>query len=322
MTETLIPYGAKSADEGALTLLGDDQLLKMAAVASRRVEAVKRIKATALAVTNERDWVNQDGNPYLMVSGAEKLAALFGIEWSFLRPEPILEEEADGHYTYTYQARFTCMQRTIEVEGSRSSRDGFFRQYTGYGDQKKEKPLDKRDNRRDVKMAALTNLIGNGITRILGIRNLTWDDLKEYAKIDPSKVKGFVYKKAEPKPEVRPPARASATARPAQAPQEAAQPPDPGPPDFWDQEPAAPPKAAPQVTQPPKGDKPPISKAQFDLLKNESEKAKMSAADLESVIYTHTGRTMNARDIPWNYFQAILDEVRARIPNQAEIPFA
>jgi hypothetical protein len=70
-------------------------------------------------------------------------------------------------------------------------------------DVKREKTIDERDNRRDVKMAALTNLLGNGITRLLGIRNLTWDDLEKYAGIKQEDVKGKIeYKK---KGEVKPP---------------------------------------------------------------------------------------------------------------------
>jgi hypothetical protein len=73
--------------------------------------------------------------------------------------------------------------RSIEVEGSRSSKDKFFNQNDYVDNVKIAKPVGDRDNKRDVKMAALTNLLGNGITRLLGIRNLAWSDLAEYAGI-------------------------------------------------------------------------------------------------------------------------------------------
>jgi hypothetical protein len=42
-------------------------------------------------------------------------------------------------------------------------------------------------------MAAMTNLLGNGITRLLGIRNLTWEDLEKYAGIKKDQVGKIEY---------------------------------------------------------------------------------------------------------------------------------
>jgi hypothetical protein len=166
--------------------IADDMLLYVAQQAEKRVEAVKKIKQIALSVTNPTDWTDQQGKPYLAASGSEKVANLFSISWQI--DEPKCETEDDGHYTYSYMGTFSLGGRSIQVEGSRSSKDPFFKKYdyiddgAGHITKGPEKPLSERD-RRDVKMAAMTNLLGNGITRILGIRNLTWDDLKEYAHI-------------------------------------------------------------------------------------------------------------------------------------------
>lgn len=184
-------------EQDGVSPMADDTLIAVARTAEARIDAVIKIKQLALKVTNPRDWTNQQGNPYLQVSGAEKIANLFNVSWSFLTPEPICETEDDGHYTYTFQGRFTMGGRSIEVEGSRSSKDSFFKQNVYENDVKREKTIDERDNRRDVKMAALTNLLGNGITRLLGIRNLTWEDLEKFADIKQADVKGKVeYKKA------------------------------------------------------------------------------------------------------------------------------
>lgn len=188
-------------EQDSISPMADDTLIAVARTAEARIDAVIKIKQLALKVTNPRDWTNQQGNPYLQVSGAEKIANLFNVSWSFLTPEPICETEADGHYTYTFQGRFTMGGRSIEVEGSRSSKDSFFKQNVYENDVKREKTIDERDNRRDVKMAALTNLLGNGITRLLGIRNLTWEDLEKFAGIKQEDVLGKVeYKKAGVKP--------------------------------------------------------------------------------------------------------------------------
>lgn len=195
--------------------IADDTLLSIAKTAESRIDAVIKIKQLALKVTNPRDWNDQQGNPYLQVSGAEKIANLFNISWGFLTPEPLYEQDADGHYTYTFHGRFTLGGRTAEFEGSRSSRDSFFKQNLyekdGQGKSKlvREKSIDERDNKRDVKMAALTNLLGNGITRILGIRNLTWEDLEKYAGIKREQVGKVEYQNKGDKPPLTQPGKKS-----------------------------------------------------------------------------------------------------------------
>ena len=54
-------------------------------------------------------------------------------------------------------------------------------------------------------MAALTNLFGNGITRILGIRNLTWEDLQKFAEITKEQVTTIQYKKGGEKQPIKEP---------------------------------------------------------------------------------------------------------------------
>lgn len=193
----------RSLVQGEMSI-ADDFLIQVAEQAEKRIDAVIKIKKIALKVTNPRDWSDQNGNPYLGVSGSEKIANLFNISWRI--DEPIYEQDSDGHYTYSFKGYFSLGGRTIEAEGSRSSRDGFFNQYK-YEEkdgkkEKKETPISERTNKRDVKMAALTNLFGNGITRILGIRNLTWDDLKEFAGITRDQVASVQYKKGGDKPPV------------------------------------------------------------------------------------------------------------------------
>jgi hypothetical protein len=196
MNDQIVPTSTAVVPMG-----GDDDLALIAANAEKRIDAVNKIKRIALKVTNAMDWVDQRDKPYLMASGAEKIAGLFNISWVLLTPEPVLEVESDGNYTYTYAGQFTMGSRSIQCEGSRSSRDKFFTQYEYDGKAKKEKLVGERDNKRDVKMAAFTNLLGNGITRILGIRNLTYADLQEFAGISKDQLQKVEYKtgpKADP----------------------------------------------------------------------------------------------------------------------------
>lgn len=186
-----------------------DRLLQMANMAEQRIEAIKKIKTVALALTNANDWVDQQGKPYLQASGSEKIAGAFDISWEFLTIAPDYEEDTEGHYTYTYHGRFSMAGRHIQIDGSRSSNDGFFKQYNyPEGQKRKEKPIHERTNKRDVKMAALTNLLGNGITRLLGIRNLTYTDLEKFAGITKDMLGKVEYKSDKPpikQPEARKP---------------------------------------------------------------------------------------------------------------------
>jgi len=179
-------------NEENLPALADDSLLRVAEMAEKRIEAVIKIKQMALKVTNSGDWIDQSGRPYLYVSGSEKIANLFNVSWQINEPE--VDTEPDGHFTYTFRGTFRIPGRSIAAEGSRSSKDPFFKKYDWVDGKKIEKPISAID-RRDVRMAAMTNLLGNGITRVLGIRNLSYEDLAEYAGITKDMIEKVDYGK-------------------------------------------------------------------------------------------------------------------------------
>jgi len=176
----------------ALAPVNDYTLVALAEQAEKRVDALVKIKRAALKATSPKDWTNQNGNPYLQVSGAEKVGRIFGISWRI--DEPVKENLEGGHFSYTYKGYFSLAGATIEAIGTRSSKDGFFKRYSWNQGEKTELPPSEIDA-GDVKKAAYTNCIGNGVTRLLGIRNLTWEDLKEFAGITQDQVAGVDYKK-------------------------------------------------------------------------------------------------------------------------------
>jgi len=183
--------------EATVPMLSSDLLVTIAEQAEKRIEAIKKIKTVALKVTNANDWVDQNGRPYLQASGAEKVARVFGISWRIQEPE--YQEFEDGHFQYTYKGEFSLGDITIEAIGSRSSRDGFFsvryKKDENGNSVKIEIPPSEID-KGDVKKAAYTNLLGNGICRLLGIRNLTYEDLKEVG-ITKEMITRFEYKTNE-----------------------------------------------------------------------------------------------------------------------------
>lgn len=166
--------------DSSIVPVASEALVELAAQAERRVEAINKIKQYSLRLTQPGDWVDQNGRPYLQVSGAEKIARLFGISWRI--DEPIREELEGGHYIYTYKGYFSLAGAEIEAIGSRSSKDPFFKRYVYVNGQRKELPPSEIDP-GDVKKAAYTNCIGNGITRLLGLRNISYEDLEKVAGI-------------------------------------------------------------------------------------------------------------------------------------------
>jgi hypothetical protein len=157
--------------------IADDQLLAIADQAEKRIDAVKKIKSIVLRLTNHHDWVDQAGKPYLQASGGEKVARAFGISWRI--DPPVYESLDGGHFSYTYKGYFTLGGTTIEAIGTRSSKDGFFKKYGPKDDKGKRTELPSSEiDKGDVQKSAYTNLIGNGITRLLGIRNLTYEELQ------------------------------------------------------------------------------------------------------------------------------------------------
>ena len=178
--------------ESALPAIVDENIVDIAAHAEERLAALDKIKKVALKLTNPHDWVDEGGKPYLQGSGAEKVARLFGVSWRIF--EPAEENIGQGHYIITYKGEFALGGAIITAIGTRSSKDGFFKKYKYAGDERVELPPSEID-KGDVKKAAYTNLIANGITRLLGIRNLTYEDLEKYAEIKQNQVTTVEYKK-------------------------------------------------------------------------------------------------------------------------------
>lgn len=184
----------KQEDTGELLPpIADNTLIAIAEQAEMRVDAMNKIKRMALKLTNQHDWVDQDGKPYLQSSGAEKVARLFGISWRI--SEPTIENLEGGHYIVSYTGEFSLAGATITALGTRSSKDGFFKKYK-YVEGKRVGELPPSEiDRGDVKKSAYSNLLGNGITRLLGIRNLTYEDLQECAGLKQQDIASIGYKK-------------------------------------------------------------------------------------------------------------------------------
>lgn len=179
---------------GGLLDSNTDNILALAQKADQYIEAMNKIMTAALKITNELDWCLIGGTPYLQESGATKVARLFGVSWQLVG-NPEIACDPQGYKTYTYKARFFLNNQSIEAEGSRSMKDEFF---TGKQKDRDGKPVQfkKPDeiDERDVRLAAFTNCINNGVKRLIpGLRNIDIATL-EKAGFEVSKIRGYVFK--------------------------------------------------------------------------------------------------------------------------------
>lgn len=158
-------------------VISDKSVEYIVSQAEKRVETLKKVLGVAVKRTGPKDWTDMQGHPYLTGSGAEKIAPLFGLKIEGVVHQRMEREDEKGkYYIYQCQARFWWAAGDMEAIGVCSSRDKFF----SWDSQKKEwKPLHETDEGNIMK-AAYTNLLVNGITRSLGLRNLTWDDLEPF----------------------------------------------------------------------------------------------------------------------------------------------
>lgn len=163
-----------------------DNIMYLAERADKLITAMNKIMSAALKITSEHDWTLIGGKPYLQESGATKVARLFGISWQIGTPK--VECDSEGYKTFTYKGRFEMRGQFIECEGSRSMKDDFFGGKPG-----SRKAIDEISE-RNVRQAAYTNCINNGIKRIIpGLRGIDVKTLEE-AGIDTGKIKGYTFK--------------------------------------------------------------------------------------------------------------------------------
>lgn len=147
----------------------------------RRNRLMDRLIAYAIQATHPSQWMDMGGKPYPTGPACEAMGRRCGVSWTEVESEREEREDERGpFYLWTYRARF-CLpggRDVIHAEGHCSSRD----QFLGTGVPKEQGEQSKQDwevDEGNIRQAALTNCTNNGITRILGVRNLSWQRLEE-----------------------------------------------------------------------------------------------------------------------------------------------
>lgn len=174
--EAIIERAAAEIEPMALAdLATEEQITRAVARIVQRARAIKKFRASMLAMTNVRDWYahaaegDDDGNPYLAESGCEKIINAFQIEVRHDGGTRNAVEE--GGYEFVYQGEMRALVFSdiwYPVVGSRWSDDGFFtRGGTCTADP------------GDVRKAAWTNWMQRGIKTVCGLKTITWDELEK-----------------------------------------------------------------------------------------------------------------------------------------------
>lgn len=169
-----------------------DQIEAARQRAEARIEAEKQLKLAALSFTNADDWVlmraeSGEAKPYLQTSGAEKLIHAFGIELEVTGDKLIAHPE-DGTFEVEYTGRVRARAYDniwYPVTGSRWSGDGFFSR----GGKVRVDP-------GDVRKAAMTNFYNRALKTVLGLRNITLDDLKKCPSVNTDKIAQLTYQES------------------------------------------------------------------------------------------------------------------------------
>lgn len=159
----------------------------------------RRILELAVKATHHGQWVDLGGKPWPTGPAAESVARDFAVS-IHIRPEDLIREEREDkngrYYLYRCRGEFRWAGRNLIAFGFCSSRDQFFSIKHVYNDagqkEKQVKPLEDIDE-PNIAQSAITNCEVNGIMRILGLRNLSWEMLKQFG-IDASRVAKVNYK--------------------------------------------------------------------------------------------------------------------------------
>lgn len=162
--------------------------------AEAEVDALRKIKIISLRVTNENDWIDRSGNPYLQIWGTMKIAGIWGISIKDMKHERQDFKDKDGDY-YVVITSGKAVFRTREIDeiGTCTSRDEFF----GYKD-KQMKALEDVVYENILKASA-TNFHNRVLKKILGLAP-TWEDFKE-AGLDRAKMKSVANQERKGTPE-------------------------------------------------------------------------------------------------------------------------
>jgi hypothetical protein len=189
----------KETTEMQLMPQSDTELERSIANAERYLELQDRMRKLAIKVTNQEDWIDQMGNPYLEISGSTKIADAYGVSCNELCFEQVnIKDDKGSYYVFYCRAILSWKGRSLPEEGAASSRDQFFAKRTVYENKEKKQILLPQEeiNITDIRKKAKTNMLNRGIKNLLGL-SYTWEEIEKYSegKITRAKASSVTYDK-------------------------------------------------------------------------------------------------------------------------------
>jgi hypothetical protein len=150
--------------------------------AGKQIELRSRLLCIALKSLKPHDIQDFDGKPYIEGEGAARIMAV--IRGFKVGEAKFLIEQIHPHYFIECQIPMEFMQATTVALGDCSTADPFFTGRDGQSGQYKHH-LDRTGSETmaarlivgDAKKKARENAISRGVTELLGLKGLSWDDL-------------------------------------------------------------------------------------------------------------------------------------------------
>jgi len=172
--------------ESSMVLYEDFDVEQQVALFKKRADLFTKFKMIALTATNQLDWCDQEGTPYLEISGVFKAKAVLGLNIRYLElPKKTWSEDEMGKfYMYTTHVEVSHpFLGSTQAIGSASQRDPFFSKKPIYKNGKKVgtelKPAFEI-NEVNIKKKSGTNAISRGVHDLLALKNITWEELAQY----------------------------------------------------------------------------------------------------------------------------------------------
>lgn len=145
--------------------------------ANRYFNVLGQIRKLAIKLTNNLDWTNEGGNPYLQKSGCDKIAGAFGVKiYDAVIEKEVCKDDKGEYVMYTCTAKGIWNNHEESEVGTCSSRDDFFGKHKGGV----LKPLSEVDL-TDVKKKAFTNMANRLIKKLLGL-SFSWEEIAQLSE--------------------------------------------------------------------------------------------------------------------------------------------
>lgn len=182
LPEVATPASPQDPTPGALVVQDGTLSEKFVEASSKQIELRSRLLTTALKALKPHDIQDFDGKPYVEGEGAARIMAV--IRGFKVGEAKFSIENIHPHYFVECQIPMEFMGATTVALGDCSTADPFFVGKDGqsgqYGKHLARTGSEAMAGRLilgDAKKKARENAISRGVTELLGLKGLSWDDL-------------------------------------------------------------------------------------------------------------------------------------------------